>query len=56
MVVYVVYIVYRRNYSIQPKELLSLREMIKQITMKSKRKYNLGKGGLRKQLLLTKST
>jgi transposase InsO family protein len=34
---------------------LSLRERIKHITMKSRRKYNLGKGGLKKQLLFLKS-
>ena len=33
---------------------LLLRERIKHITMKSRRKYNMGKGGLKKQLLLTK--
>jgi len=38
------------------RERLSVREMIKRETMKLRRAYNLGKGGLKKQLLLTKTT
>ena len=37
-------------------ERLSLRESIKHLTIKSRRKYNHGKGGLKKQLLLAKIT
>ena len=37
-------------------ERLSLRESIKNLTIKSRRKYNQGKGGLKKQLLLAKIT
>ena len=38
------------------REQLSMRERIKRETMKLGRSYNLGKGGMKKQLLLTKST
>ena len=38
------------------RELLSAREMIKRETMKLRRAYNLGKGGLKKQLQLIKLT
>lgn len=38
------------------RERLTVREMIKRETMKLRRSYNLGKGGIKNQLLLTKST
>ena len=42
-------------YSGRKRECLSVRKIIKQNTMKLRRAYNLGKGGLKKQLLLVKS-
>jgi len=38
------------------REQLTMRERIKRETMKLRRSYNLGKGGMKNQLLLTKST
>jgi len=43
-------------YSGMKKECPSLRKIIKQKTMKTRRAFNLGKGGLKKHLLFVKST
>jgi len=43
-------------YSGRKREQLTMRQRIKRETMKLRRSYNLGKGGIKKQLLLTKST
>ena len=45
----------RFAYSGRKRECLSVRKIIKQNTMKLRRAYNLGKGGLKKHLLLLKS-
>ena len=42
-------------YSGRKRECLSVRKIIKQNTMKLRRDYNMGKGGLKKHLLIVKS-